>query len=100
MFASGGNELTSRCFLTEQRREEGKRGGVHCSGFPLLAPFPIGGERGKLQNTRIQKYRNGEIQELKEENAENRKREGLQCAGFPLLEAFPIRGRGGILLSL
>ena len=58
MFASGGNELTSRCFLTEQRREEGKRGGVHCSGFPLLAPFPIGGER---EITEIQEYKNTEI---------------------------------------
>ena len=61
MFASGGNELTSRCFLTEQRREEGKRGGVHCSAFPLLAPFPIGGREGNYRNTGIQEYRNTEI---------------------------------------
>ena len=78
---------------------------MHCSAFPLLAPFPIWGEREiteiqEYKNTEIQKYLNAKIQELKEVNAENREKRGVQCAGFPLLEAFPIRGRGGILLSL
>ena len=79
----------------EKRRREKGRSALF--RFSITGALSNRGGRGKLQkyrNTRIQKYLNGEILELKEENAENRKREGLQCAGFPLLEAFPIRGRG------
>ena len=102
MFASGGNELTSRCFLREQRRGEKKGKGEECTVlvFHYWRPFQYGG-RGKLQkyrNTEIQKWRNTENKKRKIPRIE--KREGLQCAGFPLLEAFPIRGRRAILLSL
>ena len=107
MFASGGNELTSRCFLREQRGEEKKGKGEERTVlvFHYWRPFQYGG-RGKLQkyrNTRIQKYRNTQMEKYRNKKRKIpriEKRGGLQCAGFPLLEAFPIRGRRAILLSL
>ena len=67
MFASGGNELTSRCFLREQRREERRRekGRSALFWFSITGALSNMGGEGNYRNTGIQKYINGEIPRIK-----------------------------------